>query len=120
MTGTADPLRRLQQAVAEFVREREWEPFQSPKNLAMALTVEASELAEHFQWLECAESRKLDPRKQLAVGYEMADVMIYLARLADVLGVDLWRAVDEKLRINAEKYPAERVRGSAKKYWEYD
>ncbi len=109
----------LRQALRDFVRARDWEPFQSPKNLSMALIVEAAELVEHFQWLTQQESRALPPERRRAVAHEMADILIYLLRLADVLDIDLLAVAEEKLRINMDKYPVERVRGSAKKYDEY-
>ena len=99
--------------------ERDWAQFHSPKNLAMALVAEAGELVEQFQWLTEAQSADLTPEKLEAVRLEMADVFIYLARLADVLGVDLLAAADDKLAINERRYPAERVRGHARKYDEY-
>lgn len=86
----------------------------------MAVTVEASELLEIFQWLDPKQSQNLSDDQKAAVEQELADIQIYLARLADVVGVDIESAVEEKLKINAEKYPADRVRGSAKKYTEYD
>ena len=102
-----------------FVAERDWDQFHSPKNLAMALSVEASELMEHFQWLTEAESRSLAPEKLAAVRDEMADVLVYLVRLADKLDVDLLDAAAKKIAKNAEKYPAAKVRGSMKKYSDY-
>lgn len=113
---TLDDLTRL---LREFVRERDWEQFHSPKNLTMALAVEASELMEHFQWLTEDESYNLPPEKQAAVREEMADVLIYLIRLADRLGVDLMDAAERKMERNGERYPVELVRGSAKKASEY-
>lgn len=109
----------LRERIAEFAAERDWEKFQSPKNLAMAMSVEASEVLEHFQWLTESESFELDADRKRDVGHELADVMAYLVRLADQLDLDLEQAVAEKMKINAEKYPAERVRGSAKKYSDY-
>jgi dCTP diphosphatase len=108
----------LQCAVARFAREREWEPFHSPKNLAMALTGEVGELVELFQWLSEEASRKVghDPATARQVRDELADVLIYLVRLAAVLEVDLDEAVRTKLSANALKYPAERARGNATKY----
>ncbi len=103
----------------EFVRERDWEQFHSPKNLSMALSVEAAELMEHFQWLSREESTNLPPEKKLAVQDEVADVFIYLVRIADVLGIDLLEAAERKLAGNRERYPAEKVRGLAKKASEY-
>lgn len=105
----------LQERLRAFARERDWEQFHSPKNLVMALIVEAAELVEHFQWLTEAQSRSLDVAKREQVEQEMADVFIYLARLADQLGVDLLGAAERKIALNARKYPADRVRGSAKK-----
>lgn len=117
--GREDALGSLRQALRRFVREREWEPFQNPKNLCMAMMVEAAELAEHFQWLRPEESADLDPVTRQAVREELADVLLYLIRLADTLDVDLVEAAREKMRRNAEKYPADRVRGSALKYTAY-
>lgn len=105
----------LQQRLAEFAAERDWEQFHSPKNLAMALAGEAGELLEAFQWLTEAQSANLDAAQKQAVAHELADVLIYLVRLADRLAVDLDAAVSEKMRINAEKYPVALARGSAAK-----
>lgn len=105
----------LQKRLAEFASERDWEQFHSPKNLAMALAAEAGELVEEFQWLTEDQSASLDTTKKQAVAHELADVLIYLVRLADRLDVDLDVAVAEKIRINAEKYPVELSRGSAVK-----
>jgi dCTP diphosphatase len=104
----------------EFAAERDWDQFHSPKNLAMALIVEAAELVEHFQWLTEKESQKLSADKLAEVGEEIADIQIYLIRLADKLGVDLDKAVNAKMKVNEKRYPAKRVRGSAAKYYEYD
>ena len=105
MTDKLD-LPTLQQTLRRFAAERDWEQFHSPKNLAMALSVEAAELVEIFQWLTEAQSADLDDRTRAAVAEEIADVQIYLARLADRLGIDIPKAVDEKLVVNARKYPA--------------
>ncbi|MCW5636345.1 MAG: nucleotide pyrophosphohydrolase [Rubrivivax sp.] len=112
----------LQAALEQFTRERDWTRFHSPKNLAMALTGEVGELVELFQWMTEAESRRAgeDPRTARAVRDELADVMIYLVRLAAVLGVDLDEAVRTKMAANALKYPAERVRASPAKYTAYE
>lgn len=115
-----DTFEQLRNRLQEFADERDWDQFHSPKNLAMALIVEAAEMVEHFQWLTEAESSKLPADKLREVKYELADIQIYLIRLAGKLGVDLGKAVDDKIRINAEKYPAGKVRGSHKKYDEYD
>lgn len=113
-------LNDLQQRLLMFAKERDWEQFHAPKNLAMALAVEAAELMEHFQWLSEAQSESLSDDKRKEVGYELADVFIFTLRLAERLGVDLVQLVEEKISINAQKYPAEKVRGSAKKYTEYE
>jgi len=118
-TARADSLVELREALRGFVRERDWEQFQTPKNLCMAMMVEAAELAEHFQWLTNEESARLDAATREAVREELADVLLYLVRLADTLDVDLAEAARAKMRRNAEKYPAERVRGSALKYTAY-
>jgi dCTP diphosphatase len=115
-----DALSALTQRLAAFAAERDWEKFHSPKNLAMALSVEASELLEEFQWLTEEQSRALEPERRERVRLEMADVFIYLLRLSDRLGIDLLAAADDKIALNAKKYPAERVRGDMRKYTEYD
>lgn len=101
-----------------FARERDWEQFHAPKNLAMALAVEAAELMEHFQWLSERESAELSPAAKEQVATELADVFIYTVRLADRLGVALAPAVEAKIRANAAKYPVEKSRGNKKKYSE--
>lgn len=111
--------KRLQEALEAFAEERDWNPFHSPKNLATALSVEASELLEHFQWLTPEQSADLDPVTREEVAEEIADVQIYLLRLADKLSIDLETAVEAKMEKNREKYPAETVRGSAAKYTRY-
>jgi NTP pyrophosphatase (non-canonical NTP hydrolase) len=105
--------------VRQFVDERDWDQFHTPKNLASALTVEAAELLEHFQWLQHGRLEELGPDKLVEVRHEMADVLVYLVRLADKLDVDLLAAVQEKMVLNRAKYPAELVRGDARKYYEY-
>lgn len=108
----------LRDALREFARERDWDQFHSPKNLASALSVEAAELLEQFQWLTEDQSRTLDENQRAAVGEEMADVLLYLIRLADKLDLDLTAAAHVKIRRNAEKYPADKARGSSRKYTE--
>ena len=108
-------LDKLKLAQQEFARERDWEQFHSPKNLAMALTVEAAELLEIFQWLSTEDSCRLDSRQKQQASEELADVLLYLCRLADVLDIDLAGAAEEKLQLNAAKYPADEVRGSSAK-----
>jgi len=114
-----DRLTELQRRVAAFAAARDWDQFHSPKNLAMALSVEAAELVEEFQWLTEQQSRALDPDRRERVRLEMADVLIYLLRIADKLDIDLARAAADKLVLNEQKYPADRVRGSSRKYTEY-
>jgi NTP pyrophosphatase (non-canonical NTP hydrolase) len=112
-------LEELRARVRVFVADRDWERFHSPKNLAMALSVEASELVELFQWLTEEESAALDPARRARVADELADVLWFLVRLSDRLDIDLLEAAERKLAANAAKYPADRVRGRAKKYNEY-
>ena len=109
----------LQQQLRQFARERDWEQFHTPKNLAMALSVEAAELQEIFQWLTAEQSAQLDDTQRARAAEELADVLLYLCRLADVLNIDLAAAAQAKLLRNAEKYPADRVRGSSAKYSDY-
>ena len=108
----------LRDALRKFASDRDWNQFHSPKNLAIALNVEAAELLEHFQWTSEAESTGLDPEQQAKVREEAADVLLYLIRLADKLGIDLLAAASEKIALNANKYPVEKARGSSKKYTE--
>ena len=115
----SDPFKQLKDAIEQFSAERDWDQFHSPKNLAMALTVEAAELQECFQWLTEAQSRELDEQQLAAVRDEIADVQLYLIRLAGKLEVDIEAACREKMEKNAKKYPADQVKGSAKKYTYY-
>jgi NTP pyrophosphatase (non-canonical NTP hydrolase) len=111
-------LDHLATCLREFANERDWEQFHSPKNLAMALTVETAELLEHFQWMTEVESAKPTPEKLQQIQEEIGDVLIYLTRFADKLGIDPLDAAYKKLEINRQKYPVEKARGSAKKYSE--
>ena len=111
-------LESLTHALRRFAAERDWDQFHSPKNLASALTVEAAELLEHFQWLTEEQSRNLPADKRTAVSHELADVLLYLLQIADKLQIDLVAAAEDKLRLNASKYPAARSRGSSRKYSE--
>ncbi len=106
-------LAQLRQLVAEFIRARDWEPFHTPKNLVMALAIEAAELMEHFQWLtpEQAEGIKTNPAKRSEVADELADVLCYVMALANRLEIDLSAAVQAKMLKNAKKYPVEQFRG---------
>lgn len=109
-------LTELRELLRTFAAERDWDQFHTPKNLATALSVESAELLEHFQWLKDDESHNLsDPTKE-SVAQEMADVLLYLVRLADKLDVDLAEAARRKIALNAIKYPADLARGSAVKY----
>lgn len=128
MPGTAGALMKddihdlaeLRDRLRAFVAERDWDQFHSPKNLSMALSVEAAELVEIFQWLTEDQSAVLDSRRRARVEAELADILVYLVRIADRLDVDLLQAAARKLEDNARKYPSERVRGQALKYDEYD
>ena len=106
----------LRNQLRSFAAERDWDQFHSPKNLASALAVEAAELLENFQWLTEAESQQLTPDALAAVRAEVADVLLYLIRISDKLGIDLIAAANAKIILNAEKYPVDKARGSNKKY----
>lgn len=114
-----DALATLQQRLREFAHERDWDQFHAPKNLSMALIAEAAELVEHFQWLTEAQSAHLSAEKLVEVEQELADIFLYLLRLADKLGVDLVAAAHRKIELNAHKYPVEKARGKANKYTDY-
>jgi len=111
-------LEDLRDALQRFASERDWDQFHSPKNLAIALSVEAAELLEHFQWMPEADSKVLTPDQHAKVREEIADVLLYLVRLADKLNIDLLAAASDKIQVNAAKYPVDRARGSSKKYTE--
>jgi NTP pyrophosphatase (non-canonical NTP hydrolase) len=111
----ADDLACLRDELRAFAAARDWAQFHSPKNLACALSVEAAELLEHFQWLTEDASRALDDERRRAVAHEAADVLLYLVQLADQLGIDLIAAAREKIAINGAKYPVESARGNSRK-----
>lgn len=111
-----DPLHDLRDQLRAFAAARDWEQFHSPRNLATALAVEAAELLEPFQWLTDEQGRNLPPATRAAVEEELADVLLYLVRLADQLDVDLAAAARAKIVRNGEKYPVEKARGSSRKY----
>lgn len=116
MTDSIDALRAR---VNAFVEERDWAQFHSPKNLAMAMIVEAAEVVEHFQWMTESDSRKLDAETKVQVGQELADTFVYLMRIAEVCGIDLIAAANAKIDLNAQKYPVEKCKGSNDKYTKY-
>ena len=109
----------LTEELAAFAAERDWDQFHNPKNLAMALAVETSELLEIFQWLTFVESQTLSEKQRGKVKEEVADVFIYLLRFCDKTGVDLLEAAQHKIEVNRKKYPAHQVKGKADKYTEY-
>ena len=117
MSGS-DTLMTLRDRLRAFAAERDWDQFHSPKNLAAALSVEAAELLEHFQWLTEDQSAALAPDKRSAVAEEIADVLLYLIRIADKLDIDVAGAAHRKIDANALKYPADKARGSMRKYTE--
>lgn len=117
--ATRDSLQHLNDKLLAFARERNWEQFHSPKNLSMALIAECAELVEHFQWLTQDETQTLDPEKHEQVSLELADILIYLVRIAERLDIDLVEAANRKLEINRQRYPKERVYGDARRAREY-
>ncbi|MBV7538350.1 nucleotide pyrophosphohydrolase [Duganella sp. sic0402] len=110
--NTSD-LHDLRDRTRQFARERDWARFHTPKNLAMALSVEVAEVAEHFQWLQSGTGDELDAAGRAAVRHELADVLLYLVQLADKLEVDLHAAAVEKMGLNALKYPPNAARDLA-------
>ena len=116
---SGDSLEQLNSRLLAFAKARDWEQFHSPKNLVMALSGECGELIEHFQWLTEKESQNLDPAKREEVALEMADIMIYLIRIAERLDIDLIESANRKIEINEARYPAAQVKGSAKRADEY-
>ena len=116
MTRTPDSLETLRARLAEFAAERDWDQFHNPKNLAMALSGEAGELLEHFQWLTFKQAASLPPEARDEVALEAADVLLFLIRLCDKLDIDLAAAADRKLALNAQKYPVSKSRGRPTKY----
>lgn len=112
----SDQLEIIKLKLREFAKERDWDQFHSPKNFSMAMIVECAELVEHFQWLSDEQSKRLPAETLDEVSLEMADIMIYLIRLADKLDVNLLESVDRKIELNALKYPVEKAKGLATKY----
>ncbi len=112
-------IKKLARELRSFVAKRNWAKYHTPKNLAMGLATEAGELLEVFLWLTPSESRKLTRGKQQQLKEELGDIFIYLVNIADKFNLDLVECAREKLKLNAKKYPHEKVRGSARKYTEY-
>ena len=115
-----DSLAALNQRLKAFAQSRDWEQFHSPKNLSMALIAEAAELVEHFQWLTEEQSYNLSDGKHDEVAMEMADILIFLIRCAERLDIDLVAAANKKIEINGQRYPADKVRGDARRAAEYE
>ncbi|MEM7304244.1 MAG: nucleotide pyrophosphohydrolase [Pseudomonadota bacterium] len=118
MSGS-DDVQALVLELKQFAEQRNWEQFHSPKNLSMALAVEAAELLEHFQWETEQASSQLEPKQKELVGYEIADIFIYLLRICERLDIDLMSVTKDKIAINHQRYPVDKVKGSSKKYTEY-
>lgn len=112
-------LQELKDKMAQFVKERDWEQFHTPKNLSMSIAIEAAELMEHFQWLTVEQSKNLQSSALQEIGEELADIIIYSLSLANFLGLDLADTVDAKMEKNIRKYPKDQVRGKAHKYTFY-
>ena len=113
-------LNTLKIRLRDFADTRDWNQFHSPKNLSMALSTEASEITEHFQWLTEEQSKNLSQNKLDEVATELADTLLYLIRLADKLDIDLLTAAQDKIELNEIKYPVDKAKGNAKKYTEFD
>jgi dCTP diphosphatase len=116
MKKRTDTLEILRVRLEEFAVERDWDQFHNPKNLAMALAGEAGEVLEHFQWLTLEQASDLPAEAREDVALECADVLLFLLRLCDKLNIDLAKAAEKKLALNAKKYPVEKSRGKATKY----
>lgn len=112
-------LTKLSERLLQFARDRDWEQFHAPKNLALSLLIEAGELAEHFQWKTTEESELLSAEQKHEAALEMADVFIYLLRLAQRMDVDLLAATLEKIEYNEQRYPVDKVKGDSRKYNQY-
>ncbi|MDW7643624.1 MAG: nucleotide pyrophosphohydrolase [Desulfuromonadales bacterium] len=119
MSDNQTTLQDLKEKMADFVRERDWEQFHTPKNLSMSIAIEAGELMEHFQWLTVEQSKNLSPAALQDIGEELADIVIYALSLANTLGLDMADTVLAKMEKNIRKYPSEQVRGKAHKYTYY-
>ncbi|MCP3177513.1 nucleotide pyrophosphohydrolase [Desulfuromonas sp. KJ2020] len=119
MSDNQTTLQDLKEKMADFVRERDWEQFHTPKNLSMSIAIEAGELMEHFQWLTVEQSKNLSPAALQDIGEELADIVIYALSLANNLGLDMADTVLAKMEKNIRKYPSDQVRGKAHKYTYY-
>ena len=115
----SNDINTLKHQLREFADTRDWNQFHSPKNLSMALSIEAGEIMEHFQWLTQEQSKNLPADKLDEVASELADTLLYLIRLADKLDIDLLAAAQNKIKLNGQKYPVEKSRGNAKKYTDF-
>jgi NTP pyrophosphatase (non-canonical NTP hydrolase) len=119
MADSEVTLQQLREKMADFVREREWNQFHTPKNISMSIAIEAAELMEHFQWLTVEQSKNLDPGALADIGEELADIVIYALSMANFLDIDLSDTVLAKMAKNSQKYPRDQVRGKAHKYTWY-
>ncbi len=119
MNDSKTTLQELKDRMARFVRERDWEQFHTPKNLAMSIAIEAAELMEHFQWLTVEESKRLEAEHLTAIGEELADIIIYSLSLSNTLNLDLSQTVIAKMEKNIQKYPSDKVKGKSHKYTYY-
>ena len=119
MADQSTTIQELKERMAQFVRERDWEQFHTPKNLSMSIAIEAAELMEHFQWLTVEQSKSLDADALQDISEELADIVIYALSLSNFLELDLAEAIVGKMEKNIRKYPKEKVRGKAHKYTYY-
>ncbi len=119
MNDRETTLQQLKEQVGNFVRERDWEQFHTPKNLSMSIAIEAAELMEHFQWLTVEQSKDLPDPALHDIGEELADIVIYSLSMANALNLDLAQTVRAKMAKNISKYPSDKVRGKAHKYTWY-
>lgn len=118
MNDSTITIETLKKKLKQFVEERDWNQFHSPKNMSMSVAIEASELMEHFLWADAQDSYKVFEQKRQDIEHEIADVAIMLLMLCEENNVDLAEAIEKKMKINAQKYPVEKAKGSSKKYTE--
>jgi NTP pyrophosphatase (non-canonical NTP hydrolase) len=119
MSDRSTTIQELKERMAQFVRERDWEQFHSPKNLSMSIAIEAAELMEHFQWLTVEQSKSLEAEALQEIREELADIVIYALSLSNFLDVDLAQSIIDKMEKNIRKYPKDKVRGKSHKYTYY-